>query len=182
MQIGQHHIIHPSFKCGKNFKAGHFCIIAENCEVGDDVTLMDYVKLMPGTRIGNNTKLDDYVNTSGYCVIGNNVRIKRCSMIGQACLIEDDVQIMSHITTIRMKKPQDGKDAKEEWVTIKKGAVIGSHSCILSGITIGEGAMIGAGAVVTKNCEPGGVYVGNPAHLIVYHRIGTISEKDITPC
>jgi len=167
MKLGVQHIIHPSFKCGRNFQAGHFCIIEEDCVVGDNVILMDYVKLMPGTWIGDNVQLDDYVNTSGYCKIGNNVRIKRCTMIGQACRIEDDVQIMSHVTTIRMNHPQDGINAEEKWVHIKKGATIGSHSCILSGIVIGEGAMIGAGAVVTKDVPPGKIYVGNPARELI---------------
>ena len=163
MKTGQHCIIDKSFKHGLNLIMGHFCIIEKDCIVGDNVVLMDYVKLMPGTRIGNNTQLDDYVNTSGYCFIGNNVRIKRCSMITQACRIEDDVQIMSHITTIRMNKPQEGEAAEEKWVHIKKGAMIGSHSCLLSGVIIGEYAMVGAGAVVTKDCKSGKVYVGNPA-------------------
>ncbi len=158
-------LIDSSFRYGENLKIGNFCIIEKDCIVGDNVTLMDYVKLMPGTRIGHNCQLDDYANTSGYCQIGNNVRIKRCTMIGQACKIEDNVKIMSHVTTIRMNHPEDEHE-DEEWVTIKEGAIIGSHSCILAGVTIGKGAMVGAGAVVTKDCEPGGVYVGNPAKKI----------------
>ena len=126
---------------------------------------MDYVKLMPGTSIGRNCKLDDYVNTSGYCVIGNNVRIKRCTMIGQAVRVEDDVQIMSHVTTVRTKT---GRDEDEQWSVIKKWAIIGSHSVILPGVVIGEHAVVGAGAVVTKSCEPFGIYVGNPAKLLRY--------------
>ena len=125
---------------------------------------MDYVKLMPGTVIGDNCKLDDYVNTSGYCYIGNNVHIKRCTMIGQAVAIQDNVKIMSHVTTTRVRRPNT--DEPEEWITIKEGAVVGSHSCLLAGITIGKKAIIGMGSVVVKDCEPGGVYVGNPARRI----------------
>lgn len=155
---------HKSFKYGKNFKIGRFCIIEKDCEVGDNVELMDYVKLMPGTSIGNNSKLDDYVNTSGYCFIGNNVHIKRCTMIGQAVKIMDNVKVLSHVTTTRVKRPKIS--SKEEWIIIEEGAVIGSHSCLLAGITIGKNAIIGMGAVVVKDCEPNGVYVGNPARLV----------------
>lgn len=153
--------VHKSFKWPGKLTLGRFCIIEEGCRIGEDCELMDYVKLMPGTIIGNNCKLDDYVNTSGYCRIGNNVRIKRCSMIGQAVEIEDEVKIMSHITTVRVRRPDKSKD--EEWSFIRKGAVMGSHSCLLPGVTVGEGAVVGAGAVVTKDCRPGWIYVGNPA-------------------
>lgn len=149
---------------GIDFRMGRFCIIEKDCQVGENVEIGDYVKLMPGTVIGNNCKLDDYVNTSGYCEIGNNVRIKRCTMIGQATRIEDNVRVMSHITTTRVRKLN--VDNLEEWITIKEGAIIGSHSCLLAGITIGEKAIIGMGAVVVKDCEPGGVYIGNPARRI----------------
>ena len=152
------------FVGGRNLQIGDYCKIEKDCKIGNNVLIDDYVKLMPGTIIGNNCHLDDYVNTSGYCEIGDNVRIKRCTMIAQACRIEDDVQIMSHVTTCRLK---DASKEKEDWVTIKKGAVIGSHSCILAGVTIGEGAVIGAGAVVTKDCEPGKTYVGNPAKELI---------------
>ena len=151
-------------KYGENFKIGRFCIIEKECIVGDNVELGDYVKLMPGTVIGDNCKLDDYVNTSGYCYIGNNVHIKRCTMIGQAVAIRDNVKIMSHVTTVRVRRPD--KDGGEEWITIEEGAVVGSHSCLLAGITIGKKAIIGMGSVVVKDCEPGGVYVGNPARRI----------------
>jgi len=159
--------ISEDFKCGKNFKIGRFCIIEKDCVVGDNVELGDYVKLMPGTVIGNNCKLDDYVNTSGYVKLGNNIRVKRCTMIGQAVDIEDGVWIGSGVTTTRLKNPID-PNCKEEWIYIKKGAMIGSKCLLLAGTTIGEGAVIGAGAIVSKDCEPNGVYIGIPAKLVRY--------------
>ena len=160
--------IHETFKHGEDVRIGRFCIIEKDCEVGDCVELMDYVKLMPGTKIGNNCKLDDYVNTSGYCEIGNNVRIKRCSMIGQATRIHDNVRIMSHITTVRMRRPTTEK--KEEWIEIGENAVIGSHSCLMAGIIIGKFSIIGMGSVVVKDTVPFGIYVGNPARRIGWNR------------
>ena len=170
-------------KYGKNFKIGKYCIIKDDVVIGDNVTIGDYVKIMPGTRIGNGTlimdyvklmantiigndcKLDDYVNTSGYVNIGNNVRIKRCSMIGQAVEIEDGAWIGSGVTTTRLKDPLD-KNCKEEWVYIKKGAMVGSKALLLAGVTIGEGALVAAGAVVAKDCVPNGLYIGFPAKLV----------------
>ncbi|NQS97033.1 MAG: hypothetical protein HQ591_01120 [candidate division Zixibacteria bacterium] len=181
--------INDDVKIGRDFNCGRFVIIEEDVEIGDNVSvgnytrimpktrignnviIMDYVKLMPETVIGNNCKLDDYVNTSGYVQIGNNVRIKRCSMIGQAVRTEDNVWIGSGISTTRIKYPKPSGDEvkKEEWITIKQHAVIGSRSLLLAGITIGEGAVIAAGAVVSKDCEPDGVYIGVPAKLVRYH-------------
>ena len=165
-------IIHPETKIGTNVFIGNFCKIMNDVTIGSNVFIMDFVKLMPGTVIGNNVKLDDYVNTSGYVKIGNNVRIKRCTMIGQACKIEDNVWIGSHVTTTRMKFPKAINDevSEEKWVLIKSGAVIGSHSLILAGVTIGEHAFVGAGAIISKNCEPYGVYVGDHARLIRYRK------------
>jgi len=153
---------------GDNVSIGDYSKIMPGVRIGDKVTIMDYVKLMPGTIIGHNCKLDDYVNTSGYCKIGNNVRIKRCTMIGQAVEIEDNVWIGSGITTTRIKYPKaiSEEDEKEEWILIKKNSVIGSKALILAGTTIGEGAVIAADAIVTKDCEPYGVYIGCPAKLV----------------
>lgn len=179
-------MISDDFKHGVNFKIGRFCHIDTDVVVGDNVSIGDYTKIMSGARIGNNTllmdyvklmpdtvigddcKLDDYVNTSGYVKIGNRVRIKRCSMIGQAVEAEDDVWIGSHVTTTRIKypKPSAGEEMKEEWIVLKQKSMIGSHALLLAGITVGENAVVGAGAVVTKDCEPNGVYVGFPAKLI----------------
>jgi len=153
---------------GENVTIGRFSIIESDVVIGNNCIIMDYVKLMPGTRIGNNCKLDDYVNTSGYCEIGNNVRIKRCSMIGQATRIEDDVWIGSHITTTRIKYPRamNEETEQEEWVIIKHGSIIGSAATLLAGVTIGENAVVGAGSVVSKDCDPYGIYIGCPAKLM----------------
>ena len=176
------------FKHGENFKIGRFCDIETDVIVGNNITigdytkimpgarigdgtiLMDYVKLMPDTKIGNDCKLDDYVNTSGYVEIGNHVRIKRCSMIGQAVKIEDDAWIGSGVSTTRIKYPKvtQEKEEHEEWIVIKRRAMIGSRALLLAGITIGEDAIVAAGALVTKDCESKGIYIGHPATLRRY--------------
>ena len=163
MKIGRYTIIDNNQKIHSTVTIGNFCHITD-VEIGENTRLMDYVKLMPGTKIGKNCKLDDYVNTSGYCLIGDNVKIKRCSMISQAVELEGNVMVMSHVTFVRVKRPHGNN--KEEWVRVKTGAKIGSHSCIMAGVTIGKHAVVGMGAVVVKDCEPFGIYVGNPAKKI----------------
>jgi len=184
LQTGNGNQISTCFKHGDGFSVGRFCTIKNDVIIGDNVTIgdyckvmhgarignnvviMDYVKLMPGTVIGHNCKLDDYVNTSGYCRIGNNVRIKRMSVIAQGCVIEDDVQIMVDVSTIRIKRPGE----EERPVVFGRGCFIGTKACIHAGVRIGHHAIIGAGANVLKDCEPYGIYVGNPAKFIRYQK------------
>jgi len=159
-EVGSHSIVHETAKIGAGTSIGRFCIISENVQIGENVRIMDYVKLMPGTVVHANAQLDDYVNTSGYCSIGQNTRVKRCTMIGQACYVGDNVWIGSHVTTTRIRYPGYGANAKndEESIFIEEYAVIGSHALVLAGIKIGRHAIIGAGAIVSKNCVPYGVY------------------------
>ena len=86
-------------------------------------------------------------------------------MIGACVKIEDYAWLGSGITTTKMRYPKVISEEKEEeeWVIIKSYSMIGSRALLLAGTTVGEGAVIGAGSVVTKDCEPWGVYVGNPA-------------------
>jgi acetyltransferase-like isoleucine patch superfamily enzyme len=150
---------------------GKYCIIERDCLIRPNTVIMDYVKLMPGTKIGEHCKLDDYVNTSGYCEIGNYVRIKRNTMIGQAVRIRDNAWIGSGVRTTRIKYPKvTGLEEKEEWIEIGESAMVGSDVLILAGVTIGHHAIIGAGSLVTKNCEPYGVYIGRPAKFVRYNK------------
>jgi len=160
-------------KAGKNCIIGCYTIICEDVLIGDNVRIGDFVKLMPGTEIGDNVRLDDYVNTSGYCHIGNNVVVKRGTMIGQATYIEDDVWFGSLVSTTRIRYPKIivEEHEKEEWIRVKSGAMVGSRALLLAGITIGEGAVVGAGSVVTRDCEPYGIYIGHPAKLRRYRDV-----------
>ena len=171
-KIGLFSIIEDDVVFGKNVTVGNCCRIMPGTKIGDNTIIMDYVKLMPNTVIGCDCKIDDYVTTSGYVKIGNRIRIKRCSMIGQAVEIEDDAWIGSCVKTTRIKYPKVmGGDDKEEWITIKKNAMVGSGSLILAGVTIGEGAVIAAGSIVAKDCEPYGVYKSRKAELTGYRNV-----------
>lgn len=142
---------------------GRLTIIDDNVMVGDNCIIGDFVKLSSGTIVGNGCILDDYVNTSGPGVIGNNVLIKRCSMIGQAFVIEDNTKIGPNVTIVRLKSI-GGK--KTYPVHIGQGVEIGAKSLIFPGVTIGEKAIIGAGSIVTRDCESYSIYYGSPAKLI----------------
>ena len=115
-----------------------------------------------GVEIGDNSVLHSHIWIGENVKIGNNVRIQAFSFIPEGVIIEDDVFIGPRVTFTNDKYPPS---SKEEWkpTIVKRGASIGASVTILPGITIGEGARIGAGAVVTKNVEPYTVVCGNPA-------------------
>ena len=167
-KIGEYNLIDDDVIFGDNVTIGNFCCIKSGTVIGNNTLIMDYVKMMPDAIIGDDCKIDDYVTTSGYVKIGNRVRIKRCSMIGQAVEIEDDAWIGSGVKTTRIKYPGviSEKEEKEEWIKICKGAMVGSATLILAGVTVGEGALIGAGSIIAKDCEPYGIYRSKRAELV----------------
>ena len=136
-------VIYSNVKIGKNFKTGHNVLIRENTEIGDDVLL------------GTNSVVD------GNCKIGSRVKIQTNVYITAYTIIEDDVFFGPCSVTTNDKYMEYGSELKGP--VIKKGAKIGANSTVFPGITIGESAVIGAGAVVTKDVANSDTVVGNPA-------------------
>ena len=98
-------------------------------------------------------------------VIGERVKIQAFAFIPDGVTIEDDVFIGPHVCFTNDVYPPSGK---ENWkkTLVKKGAKIGANASILAGVTIGENAMVGMGAVVIKDVPDGETHVGNPAKKI----------------
>ena len=102
-------------------------------------------------------------------IIGNNVTVKSGAHIWDGARIEDDVFIGPNVTFTNDLMPRS-KQYPDVFlgITLKKGCSIGGNVTLLPGITIGEKAMVGAGAVVTKDVPDYAVVVGNPAKIIRY--------------
>ena len=149
-------IVEHGCKIGAGTKVWHFshimgsAIIGDNCNIGQNVFIAD------GVKIGNNNKVQ------------NNVSI----YTGVEC--EDDVFMGPSMVFTNVINPRSAVIRKEEYkrTLIKKGASIGANATIICGIEIGHYAMIGAGAVVTKNVKDFELLVGNPAR-----QIGWVSER-----
>jgi len=153
-------IIYPGFKYGKGCTIGNFCVIEEDCIIGDNVKIGNYVLLKKGTVIGNNCYIDSYVRSSGDNKIGNNVTIRFGATIARKVFLEDDVFISPNVMTVYSK--HDGEQSSK--TLIKKGAFIGTAAVIGPNVTIEEGVVIGAQSYVSKNCETNnGIYTGVPA-------------------
>ena len=142
--------------------------------VGENVRIFDFVNLYECV-IGDNSLIATFVEIQKGVVIGKNCKISSHSFICEGVTIEDNVFIGHGVMFTNDKRPRavnpDGTmRGSEDWTLIrtvvKSGASIGSNATILPGIVIGEYALIGAGAVVTKDVPAHSTVVGNPAQLL----------------
>jgi acetyltransferase-like isoleucine patch superfamily enzyme len=136
-------VIYSSVKIGNNFKSGHNVLIRENTEIGDDVL------------VGTNSVID------GDCKIGNRVKIQTGVYVTRYTVIEDGVFLGPHSVTTNDKYMRYGDELKGP--VIKRNAKIGANATIFPAVTIGEDAVVGAGAVVIKDVAQGDMVIGNPA-------------------
>ena len=151
-----------------------YCRIAQDVKLGKDVKIFSFVNLY-GCEIGDNTKIGTFVEIQKNAAIGRNCKISSHTFVCEGVHIEDDVFIGHNVTFINDLYPRStttrGKmQTEEDWkvvpTLVKKGASIGSSVTILAGVTIGEYAMVGAGAVVTKDVPDRTIVAGNPAKVL----------------
>lgn len=151
----------------------NYLCIADNVKLGNNVKLSKFINLY-GCTIGDETKIGAFVEIQKNAFVGKNCKISSHSFICEGVTIEDEVFIGHNVTFINDKKPRattNGKlqtesDWKVEPTLVKRGASIGSSCTILSNITIGEYAIIGAGSIVTKDVPPNAIVAGNPAKIL----------------
>jgi UDP-2-acetamido-3-amino-2,3-dideoxy-glucuronate N-acetyltransferase len=148
--------IAPSVKLGQNVKIFGF-VNLYGCEIGDDTKIGTFVEIQKGARIGQRCKISSH------------------TFICEGVTIEDEVFVGHNVTFINDLYPRSTTEGgalqtEADWVcqrtVVKKGASIGSSATLLCGITVGEGAMVGAGSVVTKDVPAGMVVAGNPARVL----------------
>jgi acetyltransferase-like isoleucine patch superfamily enzyme len=145
-----------------------------NVKLGKDVKIFDFVNLY-GCSIDDGSKVGTFVEIQKNASIGKNCKISSHTFICEGVHIEDNVFVGHNVTFINDKVPRataaDGSmQTEEDWKVvetfIKKGSSIGSSATIMCGITIGENAVVGAGAVVTKDVPPKTIVAGVPAKII----------------
>jgi acetyltransferase-like isoleucine patch superfamily enzyme len=128
-----------------------------------------------GCRIGDDTKIGAFVEIQKNAVIGRRCKISSHTFVCEGVTIEDDVFVGHGVMFINDRRPRataDGRlQTESDWTVVttcvRRGASIGSGATILCGVTIGEDAMIGAGAVVTHDVAPGETVAGVPARLLL---------------
>ncbi len=151
-------------------------IVEEGATLGANTRVWAFAHILPGARIGNDCNICDGVFVENDVVIGNRVTIKCGVQLWDGIEIEDDVFVGPNATFTNDPNPR----SKQYLTTyprtyIQKFASIGANATILPGLTIGRGAMVGAGAVVTHNVPPNATVVGNPARIMGY--VATVSQR-----
>jgi acetyltransferase-like isoleucine patch superfamily enzyme len=153
-----------------------FVCIAPDVKLGKDVKLSKFINLY-GCEVGDSTKIGAFVEIQKNAKIGKNCKISSHTFVCEGVVIEDEVFIGHNVAFINDSYPRataaDGQlqteqDWKVEQTLVKKRASIGSGSTILSQVTIGENALVGAGSVVTKDVPANAVVAGNPARILRY--------------
>jgi acetyltransferase-like isoleucine patch superfamily enzyme len=151
-----------------------FLSISDDVKLGENVGLSEFINLY-GCEIGANTKIGAFVEIQKNAKIGRNCKISSHTFVCEGVTVEDDVFIGHGVTFVNDTYPravnphgelQTEVDWKVEPTLVRKGASIGSGSTILANVTIGEKAIIGAGAVVTRDVPPNAIVAGNPSRLL----------------
>jgi acetyltransferase-like isoleucine patch superfamily enzyme len=153
-----------------------YVCISEDVKLGKDVKLSKFINLY-GCEVGDETKIGAFVEIQKNASVGKRCKISSHTFICEGVCIEDNVFIGHGVTFINDSYPRatsvDGNlqteaDWKVERTVIKAGASVGSGSTILSKVTVGENAIVGAGSVVTKNVPANSIVAGNPARILRY--------------
>ena len=150
--------------------------IADDVKLGATVRLSRFINLY-GCEIGDETKIGAFVEIQKNARVGKRCKISSHTFICEGVVIEDNVFIGHGVTFTNDAYPrattaagavQTEADWMVEPTVIRKGASIGSGATILSNISVGENAIVGAGSVVTKDVPPNSIVAGNPARILRY--------------
>ena len=153
-----------------------YICISDDVKLGKNVKFSKYINLY-GCSIGDNTKIGAFVEVQKNACIGENCKISSHTFICEGVSLEDHVFVGHNVTFINDPYPratnpigklQTEADWKVEPTLVKEGASIGSGSTILSNLTIGEKAIVGAGSVVTRDVPAHAIVAGNPAKIRRY--------------
>ena len=150
-----------------------FVCIAPDVKLGKDVRLAKFINLY-GCEIGDETKIGAFVEIQKKASIGCRCKISSHTFICEGVTIEDNVFVGHGVVFINDSYPrataagqlQTEADWAVEKTLVKRGASIGSGATILSKVTIGENAIVGAGSVVTKDVPANTIVAGNPARVM----------------
>jgi acetyltransferase-like isoleucine patch superfamily enzyme len=167
---------------GNSIEPNGYLSIAPDVKVGKDVKLSKFINLY-GCEIGDDTKIGAFVEIQKNAKVGKRCKISSHTFICEGVTIEDEVFVGHNVTFVNDTFPratttagslQTEADWKVETTVVKRGASIGSGATILANVVIGEHALIGAGAVVTKDVPAHAVVAGNPGKVVRYFRLGAV--------
>lgn len=148
-----------------NYFAHETACIDEPVTIGSGTKIWHFCHVMSGAKIGEKCILGQNTYVGAKAVIGNRVKIQNNVSIYDSVILEDDVFCGPSCVFTNVNNPRSFVERKAEYeeTVVKKGTSIGANATIVCGVTIGEYAFIGAGAVITKDVKPFALMVGVPA-------------------
>jgi len=157
----------------QKYFAHETAIIEEGCSIGNRTKIWHFSHIMNNCSIGENCNIGQNVVVSPQVILGKNVKVQDNVSIYTGVTCEDDVFLGPSMVFTNVINPRSVINRKEEYrlTLVSRGATIGANATIVCGHNIGEYALIGAGAVVTKEVPAFALVVGNPAR-----QIGWVSE------
>lgn len=171
-----------------NFYVHPTAVIDNGCIIGEGVKIWHFSHIMPNCTIGNKCNIGQNVVVSPDVILGANVKVQNNVSIYSGVICEDDVFLGPSMVFTNIINPRSAVIRRNQYVKtlVKKGASIGANATIVCGNSIGKFALIGAGAVVTKEVPDYALLVGNPAKQIGWvseygHRL-KFDEKGIAEC
>jgi UDP-2-acetamido-3-amino-2,3-dideoxy-glucuronate N-acetyltransferase len=155
----------------------HPTALAESREIGAGTRVWAFAHVLAGARVGTNCNIGDHCFIESGAVVGDNVTLKNGNMVWEGIQLGDGVFVGPnvfftndlHPRSPRLPQAHGRYEDKAKWLVptvIERGAALGAGAVILAGVTAGEYATVGAGAVVTKHVAPHALVVGNPARQV----------------
>ena len=163
-------------------------VIDENCIIGDGTKIWHFSHIMSGCVIGEQCNIGQNVVISPKVELGCNVKIQNNVSVYTGVICEDDVFLGPSMVFTNVVNPRSHVNRKNEYAStlVRKGASIGANATVVCGNEIGEYALVGAGAVITKAVKPFALVVGNPARQTGWvsrngHKL-TFNDEGVAVC
>ena len=154
----------------KPFFVHNSSFVDENVNIGNNTKIWHFSHIQSGSQIGKNCSIGQNVNIGNNVIIGNSVKIQNNVSVYEGVELEDFVfcgpsMVFTNIKTPRSEFPQRGSEYYLKTL-VKKSASIGANATIVCGVTVGRYALIGSGAVVTKDVPDYALVIGNPGKIV----------------
>lgn len=156
-----------------NYYVNEHAVVDDNCDIGEGTKIWHFSHIQSGSKIGKKCVFGQNVNVGNNVSIGDYVKVQNNVSIYEGVTLEDYVfcgpsMVFTNILNPRCKYPQVGAEFYIKTL-VKEGASLGANCTIVCGVTIGKNAMVGAGAVVTKDIPDYALVVGAPAKIIGWY-------------